>query len=140
MKKAVAVFDQTSSGRGPVAGSETSDVGGTVTFSQKENDVLTRVQGSIQGLEPGAHALIVHEFGDIRMGSNSTGGPFKPAAKDGVIANITANHRGKALFDLKEKIPLSEKDSVIGRGLVVHEKPSPDSGDGVGWCIIGLEG
>ncbi|XP_052297237.1 superoxide dismutase [Cu-Zn]-like [Citrus sinensis] len=145
MLKAVAVLDRTSTGKANVAAApKKSGAGGPVTFSQDSQDCqarngLTRVRGSLHGLTPGPHALIVHKLGDIRLGWVSTGiygpfdyeTPFERAGNDGVIAIIIADHNGTALFDVWTKVDLSGDDSVKSRGLVVHAGSNP--GEGEAW-------
>ncbi|KAL9450664.1 hypothetical protein AB3S75_012405 [Citrus x aurantiifolia] len=110
---------------------------GTVSFSV-EGSGPTTVKGSLSGLPPGNHALIIHTYGNIGNDWVSTGPPFKPAGADGFLENITVTSEGIATFEIYKTIPLSGNNSVIGRGLVVHASPSPDPGDGVAWGTIGL--
>ena len=34
--------------------------------------------GGFEGLEPGLHALKIHEFGDLEYGCDSVGGVYNP--------------------------------------------------------------
>ncbi|XP_052297774.1 superoxide dismutase [Cu-Zn]-like isoform X1 [Citrus sinensis] len=75
---------------------------GTVSFSV-EGSGPTTVKGSLSGLPPGDHALIIHTYGNISNDWISTGPPFKPAGADGFLENITVTSEGceEPAFDPK---------------------------------------
>ncbi|KAL6571556.1 cysteine desulfurase Selenocysteine lyase [Orobanche hederae] len=117
MMKAVAVL------------SSSEGVSGTINFTQ-EGDGPTNVIGNISGLKPGLHGFHVHALGD------TTNGPhFNPADKEhgapddevrhaGDLGNIIAGEDGKACFTIADnQIPLSGRNSIIGRAIVVHADP-----------------
>lgn len=54
-----------------------SDSKGTLTLTQKPEDLLTIV-GEFEGVNPGLHALKIHEFGDLTYGCESTGEVWNP--------------------------------------------------------------
>ncbi len=131
-------------------------VNGKVWFAQTENGVL--VSGEISGLVPGsAHGFHIHEFGDITSGVGmSLGGHFNPmkmlhglpgAAQmhSGDLGNITANETGIAIIDaLFEGVSIAGPNSILGRGIVVHEKaddggqPTGNAGGRIAFGVIGL--
>ncbi len=120
--KAVAVLFPTKS----------SDVKGRVTFTPIS--VGTHVHAEISGLSPGEHGFHIHEFGvwsedGLAAGShfNPTkaphAGPDSPKRHIGDLGNITANANGNAVYDLDDHhLSLHGHHSIIGRGVVVHEK------------------
>jgi Cu-Zn family superoxide dismutase len=132
--KAVAVFIPTKSGAG---------VAGHVIFTKTEKG--TRIQAEITGLAPGKHGLHVHEFGDASSpDGKAAGGHFNPKKMIhgdpskteprhlGDLGNIEADSTGKVSFDMVDPdLPLSGPMSIIGHGVVIHEK-ADDFGQPVG--------
>jgi len=49
---------------------------------QAQEDAPTRIDGTIEGLTPGSHAISVHTFGDFSQGLTSAGGIFNPFGKN----------------------------------------------------------
>ncbi len=138
-----------------LAPTKDSKVGGTVTFTQEKDGI--RVHAEVTGLTPGKHGFHVHEWGNISKDDGSAcGGHFNPhgmahgdATADprhaGDLGNIEADAQGKAVYDrLDAKIAFSGADSVIGRGLIVHEKvddfgqPTGNAGGRVAQAVIGI--
>jgi Cu-Zn family superoxide dismutase len=132
-----------------------SHVSGKVTFTQHEDYI--QISGEITGLTPGEHAFHVHEFGDCSdPKAMSAGGHFNPEGKPhgdrghaerhvGDLGNIKADDEGKATLDIKDKvIQLHGEHSIIGRGLIVHEKPDDftqpvgNAGGRVACGVIGI--
>ena len=113
-----------------------------------------KIAGSVTGLEPGAHGLHIHEFGDCSApDASSAGEHFNPhddphgsprdledAHHVGDLGNITVNEQGEAEIDLEDnEIELSGPESVIGKAMVVHSdqddfesQPSGNSGARIG--------
>ena len=110
----------------------TAGVAGTLTLTQEDPSGATTVVGDITGLEPGKHGLHVHEFGDTTNGCMSTGPHFNPnnmthgAPTDasrhaGDLGNVIAD-AGGCKFTIKDmQIPLTGKNSIVGRAFVIHE-------------------
>ena len=131
-------------------------VSGVVTFTQVGDEV--EVKGEITGLTPGLHGFHVHEFGDITSKDGmSTGGHFNPAGMKhggmhdkerhvGDLGNVTANEKGVASINMKDKLlQLHGPHSIIGRGLIVHVKaddeksqPTGDAGGRAAGGVIGI--
>jgi superoxide dismutase, Cu-Zn family len=129
-------------------------VEGRVTFTQAENGV--QVKGEISGLTPGEHGFHVHEFGVWSPDGKAAGSHFNPTAQKhgereatkrhvGDLGNIKANENGNAVIDLVDPhLTFHGPHSIIGRGLVVHEKaddysqPVGNAGGRVAVGVIGV--
>ena len=146
--KAVAVLIPTKSGA-------LNGVDGTITFTK--TDKGTRIQAAITGLPPGKHGFHVHEFGDASSPDGlSAGGhynpkkmvhgdPSKTAPRHlGDLGNIEADSSGKATYDLVDPdLPLSGPMSIIGHGVVIHEKADDfgqPTGNAGGRLAVGVVG
>jgi len=110
-----------------------SKVTGTVTFTKMGDTV--QVVADITGLTPGKHAFHIHEFGDCSAAdASSAGSHFNPMKKPhgapdaaerhaGDLGNLEADSTGKAHLELKDDmLKLSGENSILGRGVIVHEK------------------
>ncbi|KAH8020636.1 hypothetical protein HPB51_002585 [Rhipicephalus microplus] len=121
------------------------------------------ITGEITGLQPGAHGLHVHAYGDLTNGCNSTKGHFNPMHKDhggpedrerhvGDLGNIKAEADGKArVYITDSMISLIGHHNIIGRAMVVHANPddlgkggtndsktSGSAGPRLACCVIGF--
>ena len=143
--KAVAVLFPTKS----------SEVKGRVTFTHDGKAI--HVHAEISGLTPGEHGFHIHEFGVWSEDGMASGGHFNPAKAPhaspessprhvGDLGNITANASGHATLDLDDTIlSFHGPHSIIGRGLVVHEKiddlktqPTGNAGGRLAVGVIGV--
>jgi superoxide dismutase, Cu-Zn family len=109
-----------------------SSVKGTVTFTKGSSGI--HVHAEFSGLTPGDHGFHVHEYGVWSENGMSSGGHFNPtmaphAGPDakkrhvGDLGNITANSNGNATLDLDDShLSFHGAHSILGRGVVVHEK------------------
>jgi Cu-Zn family superoxide dismutase len=133
-----------------------SNVHGTVTFTKVEGGV--RVHAHITGLTPGKHGFHVHEFGDCSSpDAKSAGGHFNPHKLEhagphatkrhvGDLGNIEADANGEVDHDTVDPlITLHGPNSIVGRGLIVHEKaddlktqPTGDAGGRVACAVVGV--
>ncbi|MBL9100207.1 MAG: superoxide dismutase family protein [Myxococcales bacterium] len=114
-----------------------SGVQGSVEITEMADGEL-RVDADITGLTPGMHGMHVHEWGDCSSADGmSAGGHFNPAMVDhgapnsathhpGDFGNIEADADGRAVFTLTldaGTFSLSGAAGVLGRAIIVHEKP-----------------
>lgn len=132
-----------------------SKVEGRVTFTQTEEGI--RVHAEISGLTPGDHGFHIHEFGVWSDDGMASGGHYNPtmqkhAGRDtpkrhtGDLGNITANASGNATLDFVDShMSFHGPHSIIGRGVVVHEKaddfktqPTGNAGGRVAVGVIGV--
>jgi superoxide dismutase, Cu-Zn family len=132
-----------------------NDVHGRVTFTHTSQG--THVHAEISGLSPGEHGFHIHEFGVWSEEGKAAGSHFNPthaphAGHDsprrhvGDLGNVTANASGNAVCDLDDHLlSLHGRHSIIGRGVVVHEKaddlksqPSGNAGSRVAVGVIGV--
>lgn len=138
----------------PTEGNETN---GQVTFTKME-DGRIKVNAEVYNLSPGKHGFHVHEFGDCSSpDGKSAGGHFFTEHDNhgglddhkthvGDLGNLDANAEGiaKVTF-ITDKLSFSGMNSVIGRGVIVHEdeddaKTQPTGGAGarVACGVIGI--
>jgi superoxide dismutase, Cu-Zn family len=116
----------------PASGSQVS---GMVTFTQQGNRVT--IVADVQGLPPNSsHGFHIHERGDCSAPDASSagghfnpemhshGGPTSPMHHAGDLGNLEANANGRAYKRIVvDHITLgSGSTSVMGRGVIVHEK------------------
>jgi len=132
-----------------------SSVKGTVTFTKAARGL--HVHAEISGLTPGEHGFHVHEYGVWSENGMSTGGHFNPTAEEhagphskkrhvGDMGNIRANANGNATLDLDDAyMSFHGVNSILGRGLVIHEKvddlksqPAGNAGARLAVGIIGV--
>ena len=119
-----------------------SGVTGTVRFALGADGVS--VDANAAGLTPGLHAFHVHVYGDCTSPDgksagthyNFQGGPGNdPSIKriTGNLGELDADEEGNA--SLTENVPEAElngPDSIIGRAVIVHEKPNDPSDPPIG--------
>ncbi|MFD1602524.1 superoxide dismutase family protein [Flavobacterium artemisiae] len=111
-----------------------SKVGGTAVFTEKNGKVTFTAK--VSGLEPGVHAIHIHEKADCSSADGSSAGghwnpTFKKHGKWGVgeyhkgdIGNFTADAKGNGTITLTTDewcigCGDTNKD-VLGKGLIVH--------------------
>ncbi|PCC74918.1 superoxide dismutase, Cu-Zn family [Nannocystis exedens] len=115
-----------------------SGVNGTVNFTQLA-DGRIKVEGDITGLTAGKHGIHVHQWGDCTSpDGESAGGHFNPDMVDhgapgssthhpGDFGNLEAGADGIAKLDLTmdpARFSIAGGEySVLGRAIIVHEKP-----------------
>jgi superoxide dismutase, Cu-Zn family len=133
-----------------------SNVEGTVTFTKSGDEI--KIVADITGLTPGKHGFHIHEFGDCSSpDGKAAGGHFNPtnsphaghdAAQrhEGDMGNLEADSAGKAHLELTDNMmTMSGEKSIIGRGVIVHEKeddlksqPVGNAGARVACGVIGI--
>ena len=129
---------------------------GIVRFEAASGGI--RVVADVTGLTPGKHGFHIHEYGDCSSeDGSSAGGHFNPtkmphsspASEErhvGDLGNIEADKEGKAHLDYVDTmISFSGINSIIGRGVIVHEKeddfktqPTGAAGARVACGVIGI--
>jgi Cu-Zn family superoxide dismutase len=136
----------------PASGSQVS---GRVIFTKVGDTV--EVVADITGLTPGKHAFHIHEFGDCSAAdASSAGSHFNPMKKPhgapdaaerhaGDFGNLEPDSYGKAHLELKSNmVKLSGENSILGRGVIVHEKvddwsqPTGNAGGRVACGVVGV--
>ena len=146
ISKAVAILIHTKKGQ---------NVEGRATFTSSNGTM--HVHAEISGLTPGDHGFHIHEFGVWSEDGMASGGHFNPTMQKhagtdtpkrhiGDLGNITANANGNATLDLDDpSLTFHGPTSIIGRGLVVHEKaddlktqPTGDAGGRLAVGVIGV--
>jgi Cu-Zn family superoxide dismutase len=112
-----------------------STVTGTATFTEKKGKVT--FVANISGLQPGIHAIHIHEKSDCSAADGSSaGGHWNPTFKKhgkwgdveyhkGDIGNFTADEKGNGTITLTTDqwcigCGDTTKD-IIGKGLIVHQ-------------------
>lgn len=132
-----------------------SGASGDASFVQEGDTV--KVVVNIKGATPGEHGLHIHEKGDCSAADAASAGPhFNPHKMDhggleqgprhaGDLGNITvgADGTGKLEAMLKGITVTAGDSSVLGRAIVLHEKPddlrtqpSGNSGARIGCGVI----
>lgn len=132
-----------------------SAISGDATFSQDGETV--RVVVNVKGATPGEHGLHIHEKGDCSAADGASAGPhFNPQKMDhggmeqsprhaGDLGNITVVADGSGHLEavLKGLSVTPGEMSVVGRAIVLHEKPddlrtqpSGNSGARIGCGVI----
>ena len=116
------------------------------------------ITGTLEGLSAGRHGFHVHEFGDCSAADGSSagdhfnpegrphGGPDDAARHIGDLGNLDVGEEGQLRLDVRDdRIRLSGRHSIIGRGLVVHanaddleSQPSGAAGPRVACGVIGI--
>jgi Cu-Zn family superoxide dismutase len=131
---------------------------GTVDFSLDASTMSIHVR--LAGLDPGAHGLHIHEFGDCSTPDGSSAGEHfapdhdphgapgdpPPAHHLGDLGNITADADGGAEARMQDdELQLTGDFGVVGRAVVVHvgeddlkSQPSGNSGDPVACGVVRL--
>ncbi|MBP0903359.1 superoxide dismutase family protein [Mariniflexile gromovii] len=112
-----------------------SSVSGNVVFTE-ENGTVNMV-ATIKGLEPGEHAIHIHESSDCSSpDGKSTGGHWNPTNQPhgkwdaetgyhkGDIGNLTADENGDASISMSTDEWCigcgDETKDIIGKGIIVH--------------------
>jgi Cu-Zn family superoxide dismutase len=133
-----------------------SNVEGVVTFTKTGGEV--KIVAEVSGLTPGNHGFHIHEFGDCSSpDGKAAGGHFNPTNNphaghddaqrhEGDMGNLEADASGKAHLELTDKMmTMSGENSIIGRGVIVHEKaddlksqPVGNAGGRVACGVIGI--
>ncbi|WP_417619976.1 superoxide dismutase family protein [Oceanihabitans sediminis] len=112
-----------------------SNVKGNIVFTEKNGEV--KMIAMIENLEPGQHAIHIHEKADCSAeDGTSTGGHWNPTAQPhgkwgdaagyhkGDIGNLTANEKGMAYLEFKTDewcLGCGDKNKdIIGKSIIVH--------------------
>ncbi|MFT3793246.1 superoxide dismutase family protein [Flavobacterium sp.] len=113
-----------------------SKVTGTAEFVEKDGKVVFTAK--LSGLEPGVHAIHIHEKADCSAtDATSAGGHWNPTFKKhgkwgdaeyhkGDIGNFPADVNGEGIITMATDewcIGCGDKNKdIVGKGLIVHEK------------------
>ena len=112
-----------------------SSVNGIVEL--KDSNGTVYLIASISGLNPGGHAIHIHEFGDCSSeDAKSAGGHWNPTNADhghwehknfhlGDIGNIVADSNGYGTFEMNTKlwcIDCSDSlKNILGKSIIIHD-------------------
>ena len=108
---------------------------GSLELRQKPHD-LTSIIGEFKNVQPGLHALKIHELGDLEYGCESAGYVYNPFGAKHGHSHFDINDRRvgdlenlQARFDTNAEyknrdllVNLSGPNSVIGRSMVLYER------------------
>jgi len=110
-----------------------SNIRGTVTFEQPDENTATTITWNISGQDPNANrGFHVHQFGDNTNGCISAGPHFNPFGKShgapsdeerhvGDLGNIRTDAEGNSVGCVEDnQVKLIGAESVLGRTVVVH--------------------
>lgn len=135
-----------------------SDLTGTVTFTQEDNEVTMTAE--FTGLKEGMHAIHLHEEADCSANDGtSAGGHWNPTFEDhgewgssngyhrGDIGNFDANADGKGSITFTTDQWCigcdDEKKNIVGKSVIVHDgvddftsQPSGAAGTRIGCGVI----
>lgn len=116
---------------GGVIGCGSQNVQGIVRFVQHSSGKCL-IDGTIDGLAPGDHAIAIHESGDLSAGCGSVGDHYNPRGTRhgspendaserhvGDLGNVMADGSGRARFRFVDN--LVNVADVIGRSFVIAE-------------------
>jgi len=128
----ICVFD-------PNSTSNTGKIEGFVSFHQCKPNTMTSVQIRLKGFAPNTtHGIHIHSQGDLSQGCASACDHYNPfGIKHGSISlygnsrhvgdlcnNVTADFKGEVNFQyFDDLVDLFGQYSVVGRSVVLHEKP-----------------
>ena len=139
-KSAKNIFKEAMAVLQPTDGNEAR---GKVIFTKVDNGV--KVIATVINLLPNSqHGFHIHQFGNISgKDGKAAGRYFNPAGRDhklpkshkirhaGDMGNLNADEKGIAIFEkVFSNISLNaaEKNSIIGRGVIVHLKKDDGTG------------
>ncbi len=126
-----------------------SNASGTATFMEKDGEVTFKA--TIKGLQPGVHAIHIHEKGDCSAAdASSAGGHWNPTFENhgkwgtstyhkGDIGNFTVDASGNGNITMTTDEWCigcdDEKKNILGKSIIVHEgaddfvtQPTGDAG------------
>lgn len=122
---------------------EGNDVSGTITFEQSSEGV--EVHAEVSGLPEGKHGFHIHLYGDCRAPDGTSAGThfnFEGSSKNppknikritGNLGNLDAGSNGEATADtVISNAKMNGPKSIIGRAVIVHEKPNDPSQPPIG--------
>lgn len=126
-----------------IAPTEGNEVKGTVWFEATDKGVSIKTE--VEGLPEGEHAYHVHLYGDCTGADGKSAGthfhftgPSQNPPADikiitGDLGNLKAGKDGKATHEAAiETASLQGKFSIVGRAVVIHEKPNDPKSPPIG--------
>lgn len=104
-------------------------------LTQTSGDLVSFI-GEFKHLQPGLHAIKIHEFGDLENGCASTGGVFNPFSQQrgdssddiherrvGDIRHVQARFDTNAEYKNRDQYAtMWGPNSILGRSLVIYER------------------
>lgn len=129
--------DEKNTARATMEATSGSKVTGEATFTEEDGAIVFEL--SVENLEPGEHAVHLHEKGDCSAeDASSAGGHWNPTMKPhgkrgdgtafhkGDIANMSVGSDGKGTLKLSVSdwsIGGPDSTNVIGKSVIVHANP-----------------
>jgi|MDSW01.1.fsa_nt_gb copper chaperone for superoxide dismutase len=99
---------------------------GTVRLVQVSEETIL-AEAALDGLSPGAHAIRVHEYGDLTRGMDSIGDVYGGEGGAGMIGIVVADENGSATMPSTMLSSELKAWDVIGRSVAVYAAADGDT-------------
>ncbi|ABP00698.1 putative copper chaperone for Cu/Zn superoxide dismutase, partial [Ostreococcus lucimarinus CCE9901] len=103
-----------------------TDARGTVRLVQVSEETIL-AEAALDGLSPGAHAIRVHEYGDLTRGMDSIGDVYGGEGGAGMIGIVVADENGSATMPSTMLSSELKAWDVIGRSVAVYAAADGDT-------------
>ena len=103
---------------------------GTVRLVQVSEETIL-AEAALDGLSPGAHAIRVHEYGDLTRGMDSIGDVYGGGGDVGMIGIVVADESGSATMPSTMLSSELKAWDVIGRSVAVYASADDDKAGAV---------
>jgi Cu-Zn family superoxide dismutase len=134
LEDVTTALDQAAEAKVIMEGREQQNLG-TIYLLDEDEDVV--ILGFVNDLEPGVHAIHVHEKGDCSANDFTSAGehfnptdtphaaPFQEQKHVGDLGNLITNEKGTAIFGFRMSgVPLDDSPtSILGKAFIIHTQP-----------------